>query len=190
VSSDLRSTGSRQTSSNSHNRHGNTAPSIRRSGRIHFPDDEHPTADDKHHHHHAKDGKNQVNNKPSFRSARLALSSSSDLDNDKVYGPAKANAKLHELCPEATGLFPHKFDCQRFVNCWNGRPHIHACAPGTLFHPRRKMCDFPRNVECNKASVERRPKDRGPAGRREPKTGQLIQNMCFISQKFDDSKEV
>ncbi|XP_049832899.1 serine protease svh-1-like isoform X1 [Schistocerca gregaria] len=56
-----------------------------------------------------------------------------------------------DLCPhKATGQFPYKADCRRFVNCWKGRAFIQVCAPGTLFNPETLECDFPGKVKCLK----------------------------------------
>ncbi|XP_023031907.1 uncharacterized protein LOC6643128 isoform X2 [Drosophila willistoni] len=53
-------------------------------------------------------------------------------------------------CPAGfTGLKPYPHDCHRFVNCFNGRPTIQTCAPGTLFDARNLQCDSPSKVSCN-----------------------------------------
>ncbi|CAG0895736.1 unnamed protein product [Darwinula stevensoni] len=57
--------------------------------------------------------------------------------------------KQHQLCPAEKGQFPHYADCSRFVNCWNGKPHIQKCAPGTLFNPEKGFCDHPHQVNCD-----------------------------------------
>ncbi|KAK3908488.1 Lysyl oxidase-like protein 2 [Frankliniella fusca] len=52
-------------------------------------------------------------------------------------------------CPEnATGWFPFPPDCRKYLNCWNGRGFLQACAPATLFHPIRRECDYPKKVKC------------------------------------------
>ncbi|KAE8736584.1 hypothetical protein FOCC_FOCC017961 [Frankliniella occidentalis] len=48
-----------------------------------------------------------------------------------------------------TGLQAHPTDCTKFVNCWQGKPHIQSCAPGSLFSTRLNACDHPNKVtEC------------------------------------------
>ena len=57
-------------------------------------------------------------------------------------GPPKLN------CPTLNGLFPYGGDCSKFINCWRGRPHVQACAPGTLFSSITLNCDHAANVIC------------------------------------------
>ncbi|XP_071057276.1 uncharacterized protein [Onthophagus taurus] len=53
-------------------------------------------------------------------------------------------------CPDGqSGLFPHPYDCQKFLNCDHGRTFIQECGPGTVFNPKIKVCDWPYNVQCN-----------------------------------------
>ncbi|KAJ3652129.1 hypothetical protein Zmor_018121 [Zophobas morio] len=52
-------------------------------------------------------------------------------------------------CPYgAEGLYKHPTDCSRYLNCANGETYVQSCAPGTLFNPELKICDFPYNVVC------------------------------------------
>ncbi|XP_068085129.1 uncharacterized protein [Anabrus simplex] len=52
-------------------------------------------------------------------------------------------------CPgKVTGQFPYAPDCRKFINCWKGRAFVQVCAPGTLFNPRTRECDFPGKVRC------------------------------------------
>ncbi|KAJ1526154.1 hypothetical protein ONE63_009314 [Megalurothrips usitatus] len=59
------------------------------------------------------------------------------------------SGRLQCLMEGGTGLAPHPTECSKFVNCWQGKPHIQGCAPGTLFNPRLNACDHPHKVpEC------------------------------------------
>lgn len=39
-------------------------------------------------------------------------------------------------------------DCQKYINCWNGRAYVQKCPPGTSFNPQSKHCDNPAKVNC------------------------------------------
>ncbi|NEU36016.1 chitin binding domain-containing protein, partial [bacterium LRH843] len=47
-----------------------------------------------------------------------------------------------------SGLMAHPTDCDKFLNCDNGRTFIQQCGPGTLFSPDLRVCDYPQNVDC------------------------------------------
>lgn len=51
-------------------------------------------------------------------------------------------------CSSVPGLLPHPFDCSKFVNCESGKAFEQDCAPGTLFNPVLKICDFAHKVKC------------------------------------------
>lgn len=51
-------------------------------------------------------------------------------------------------CPKSKGLFPFEGDCQKFINCWKGIPHVQSCAPGTLFNAASRECDHASKVTC------------------------------------------
>ena len=51
-------------------------------------------------------------------------------------------------CPFSSGLFPYEGDCKKFINCWKGRPHVQACAQGTLFNAATLTCDHAAKVDC------------------------------------------
>lgn len=54
-------------------------------------------------------------------------------------------------CPEGyAGLHEHPTDCFKFLSCANGITYVLDCAPGTLFNPLLKVCDFPYNVNCSR----------------------------------------
>lgn len=57
-------------------------------------------------------------------------------------------APFKPTCPKPNGLFPHDEDCNRFINCWRGTPHIQRCAPGTLFNQASGECDHAHKVIC------------------------------------------
>lgn len=52
------------------------------------------------------------------------------------------------------GLYPHPFDCYKFLNCNNGATFIQDCGPGTAFNPKIQVCDWPHNVNCSRKSVD------------------------------------
>lgn len=71
-------------------------------------------------------------------------------EQDSAEIAAKYDVVLGVQCPtsDATGFFAHPNDCRFYVNCWNGRPFVQSCAPGTLFNPESLECDFPNKVKC------------------------------------------
>ncbi|KAG8183033.1 hypothetical protein JTE90_015664 [Oedothorax gibbosus] len=46
-------------------------------------------------------------------------------------------------------MFPNPTDCSTFYNCVDGTAIAMACAPGLLFDPKSKMCNFPGQVKCS-----------------------------------------
>lgn len=52
-----------------------------------------------------------------------------------------------------TGLNEHPLRCDQYLNCEGGASIVQNCAPGTLFNPNVKICDFPRNVMCGSRGV-------------------------------------
>lgn len=61
------------------------------------------------------------------------------------------------VCPSGeSGLFPHPFDCTKFLNCANGITHIQDCGPGTAFNPNIKNCDWPQNVDCESRNSDQK----------------------------------
>ncbi|KAK6643897.1 hypothetical protein RUM43_000162 [Polyplax serrata] len=62
---------------------------------------------------------------------------------------------IKSLCPPGeTVQLPYPPDCKRFINCWKGRSSIQVCAPGTLFNPETRECDFPAKVNCYNADLD------------------------------------
>lgn len=55
---------------------------------------------------------------------------------------------------EAIGLYPHPYDCAKFLNCDNGKTVIRDCGPGTVFSAITQICDWPRNVDCGTRRLE------------------------------------
>jgi len=51
-------------------------------------------------------------------------------------------------CPEPSGMWPHPFDCAKFIQCAHGRLFEMPCGPGTVFNPNFLVCDWPYNVNC------------------------------------------
>lgn len=60
-------------------------------------------------------------------------------------------------CSEGmSGLNEHPSRCDQFLNCDGGSTIVQDCAPGTLFNPIVKICDFPNNVMCGNRGVPAR----------------------------------
>lgn len=74
-------------------------------------------------------------------------------------GSGYTSSNLEAKCPpDGNGLYPHPSDCSKFLNCANGIAYVQDCAPGTLFSPDLKVCDFPYRVECSsRPTVESTP---------------------------------
>merc|ERR1712157_444004 len=52
------------------------------------------------------------------------------------------------------GLHAHP-DCDKYYHCYsNGYQAVQTCAPGLLFNPAVKYCDYAAKVECNTATEE------------------------------------
>ncbi|XP_017770765.1 PREDICTED: uncharacterized protein LOC108558378 isoform X2 [Nicrophorus vespilloides] len=56
--------------------------------------------------------------------------------------------------PGYSGLEKHPADCAKFLNCANGITYVQDCAPGTLFNPNSKICDFPYKVRCESGNSQ------------------------------------
>lgn len=52
-------------------------------------------------------------------------------------------------CPHE-GIFEHPYDCTKFIQCAHSGVFVQSCGPGTLFNPSLLVCDWPKNVQCNK----------------------------------------
>jgi hypothetical protein len=72
-------------------------------------------------------------------------------------------------CPEPKGLFPHPYDCTRFLNCDFNVPHVTNCPAALHFNKILKVCDWPHQAGCKLLNpgggVEdnyREPEDTGP----------------------------
>ncbi|XP_054086294.1 uncharacterized protein LOC105212916 isoform X2 [Zeugodacus cucurbitae] len=58
------------------------------------------------------------------------------------------------FCPAgASGLYPHPYDCTRFLNCAHGQMAIQSCGPGTAFDPAKLICDFLHKVNCTSTTT-------------------------------------
>ncbi|XP_011183617.1 uncharacterized protein LOC105212916 isoform X6 [Zeugodacus cucurbitae] len=61
------------------------------------------------------------------------------------------------FCPAgASGLYPHPYDCTRFLNCAHGQMAIQSCGPGTAFDPAKLICDFLHKVNCTSTTTIKR----------------------------------
>ena len=45
-------------------------------------------------------------------------------------------------------MYPHPYDCTKFLQCSNGATYIQACGPGTAFDSLRSLCDYKHKVKC------------------------------------------
>lgn len=48
------------------------------------------------------------------------------------------------------GIFEHPHDCTKFIQCAHSGLYVQSCGPGTMFNPSLLVCDWPKNVQCNK----------------------------------------
>ncbi|KAF5286934.1 hypothetical protein FQR65_LT12393 [Abscondita terminalis] len=70
-------------------------------------------------------------------------------NDDQVQEGSSVDKTKPIQCPlDAVGLYPHPWDCAKFLNCANGQTFIQDCGPGTHFNPETLVCDFPHNVKC------------------------------------------
>ncbi|GFR31106.1 hypothetical protein TNCT_174501 [Trichonephila clavata] len=53
-----------------------------------------------------------------------------------------------DYCPDPNGMYPNPTDCATFFNCVDGQAIAMSCAPGLLFDPETKMCNFANQVKC------------------------------------------
>ncbi|GFS89374.1 hypothetical protein NPIL_37111 [Nephila pilipes] len=53
-----------------------------------------------------------------------------------------------DYCPDENGMYPNPTDCATFYNCVDGQAIAMSCAPGLLFDPETKMCNFAAQVKC------------------------------------------
>ncbi|XP_073838025.1 peritrophin-1-like, partial [Musca autumnalis] len=57
--------------------------------------------------------------------------------------------KTQVKCPPgASGLYPHPYDCTKFLQCANGITYIQDCGPGTGFDSAMKVCDYKEKIHC------------------------------------------
>ncbi|XP_067647442.1 uncharacterized protein teq isoform X2 [Eurosta solidaginis] len=53
-------------------------------------------------------------------------------------------------CPSGvSGVYPHPFDCKKFLNCNNGIENIQDCGAGTAWNAKIEVCDFIERVDCS-----------------------------------------
>lgn len=57
-------------------------------------------------------------------------------------------SELSQCDSSANGLFPHPYDCGKFLHCDRGRTFVVECFAGTVFNGEAGICDWPRNVDC------------------------------------------
>jgi len=55
---------------------------------------------------------------------------------------------IYEICTK-DGLYRYPANCEKYIQCHQGRRFLRPCAPGTVFNSKIGQCDFPYNVpEC------------------------------------------
>lgn len=64
-------------------------------------------------------------------------------DDEEDYEAERRPAKKFR-CPRSSGYYRHR-DCNRFIQCSNGRPYVMTCAPGTQWSQRMQTCVMLRN---------------------------------------------
>ncbi|CAL8113565.1 unnamed protein product [Orchesella dallaii] len=66
----------------------------------------------------------------------------------------KATSKNNEVCKEPTGQFADPKYCDKYYNCWEGRPVSSAhCSHGLMFNEQTSSCDYPSMVNCDGKEV-------------------------------------
>lgn len=45
-------------------------------------------------------------------------------------------------------MYPHPYDCTKFLQCSNGETYTQDCGPGTGFDSVRLLCDYKHKVKC------------------------------------------
>ncbi len=83
------------------------------------------------------------------QSARLQSSYKDSYRETSHDTAADAEVISHFKCPHE-GLFEHPHDCTKFIQCAHSGLFVQSCGPGTLFNPSLLVCDWPKNVHCNK----------------------------------------
>ncbi|KAJ8674874.1 hypothetical protein QAD02_010660 [Eretmocerus hayati] len=76
------------------------------------------------------------------------------IDDSPPPQPKQAPKKVE--CPKGfSGLTRHPNDCNKYLQCANGATYVMDCAPGTVFNPASKVCDWLANVpECARGHTE------------------------------------
>ncbi|XP_022245745.1 uncharacterized protein LOC106462710 isoform X2 [Limulus polyphemus] len=64
------------------------------------------------------------------------------------------------LCPSPQGLFPHPHNCNQFLHCDHGNPHLGTCEDGLLFDRKLFVCNFENNVDCDVKEIKPEPEDK------------------------------
>ena len=73
-------------------------------------------------------------------------------------GALTGSGLMSTLCPsDFSGVVAYPFDCNKFANCWKGKPTIQNCAPGTQFNAKLGQCDFPHKANCKVSAFKPSP---------------------------------
>lgn len=48
----------------------------------------------------------------------------------------------------ADGEYPHPYNCNKFILCFNQQMFFGSCPQGTLFSSKARFCDHRENVDC------------------------------------------
>lgn len=85
----------------------------------------------------------------SRQSARL-YSSQRDSHHDTSHYTETDREVLSNFRCNHEGIFEHPHDCTKFIQCAHSGLFIQSCGPGTVFNPSLLVCDWAKNVQCNK----------------------------------------
>lgn len=58
-------------------------------------------------------------------------------------------------CLRGNGLFPHPYDCTKFISCFNGNGREMICPRGSYFNPKYKACDRFYKCKGHRVSLEK-----------------------------------
>jgi len=75
-----------------------------------------------------------------------------------VVGVAKSSSSNNNgVCKEPSGQFADPKYCDKYYDCWEGRPVSSAhCSHGLMFNEQTSSCDYPSMVNCKGKEVSRK----------------------------------
>lgn len=67
------------------------------------------------------------------------------------------NNNNSSLCKESNGQFADPKYCDKYYDCWEGRPVSSGqCSHGLMFNEQTSSCDYPAMVNCDGKEVNRK----------------------------------